>query len=277
LGKLHARASTLAARRYEGYYVVAIDTTPFWRPKLQGLLSKYYNSVAEKALPAVILGLVARIGEVAGKRIALPRLMLRVHPQDASETALKAALLKRVRRLLTPLEIMLVDAGFKLQAIQEAAIERYLVRLAKNVTARRNYLAFAPGKRGVKPSYGPRVRPLARTHKQKELAAATPSGSNNIGGPNGARGISAGAVAISGSVTGACLSDNTRRSGLEPTGKGISCTLSASGSISGKVISVNPITCPMAFNQPVNLGLPSLVNPITPLTNTICSARVMAT
>lgn len=161
-------------RRYEGYYAVAIDTTPFWRPKLQGLLSKYYDSVAEKALPAVILGLVACIGEVAGKRIALPRLMLRVHPQDPSEAGLKVALLKQVRRRLTCVEIMLADAGFNLQAVHQAAVERYLVRLPKNVTARRNYLAFAPGKRGKKPSYGSRVRPLARTHKQQELAATSP-------------------------------------------------------------------------------------------------------
>jgi hypothetical protein len=161
-------------RRYEGYYAVAIDTTPFWRPKLQGLLSKYYSSEADKALPAVILGLVARIGEVAGKRIALPRLILRVHPQDPSEAALKTALLKRAGLLLTPLEIMLADAGFKLQAIHEASVAHYLVRLAKNVTARRNYLAYAPGKRGQKPSYGSRVRPLARNYQGKELAATPP-------------------------------------------------------------------------------------------------------
>jgi len=159
-------------RRYEG--AVAIDTTPFWRPKLQGLLSTYYDSVAEKALPAIILGLVARIGEVAGKRIALPRLILRVHPKDPSEAALKVALLQRVTRLLAALEIMLADAGFKLQTIHDAAVAHYLVRLAKNVTARRNYLTFAPGKKGQKPSYGPRVRPLPRTHKQKELAATPP-------------------------------------------------------------------------------------------------------
>jgi len=161
-------------RRYEGYYAIAIDTTPFWRPNLQGLLSKYYDSVAEKALPAIILGLVARIGTVAGKRIALPRLILRVHPKDPSEAALKVALLQRVTRLLAALEIVLADAGFKLQTIQEAAVAHYLVRLAKNVTARRNYLAFASGKKGQKPSYGPRVRPLARIHKQKELAATSP-------------------------------------------------------------------------------------------------------
>ena len=31
-------------RCYEGYGAVAVDTTPFWRPKLQGLQSKYYHS-----------------------------------------------------------------------------------------------------------------------------------------------------------------------------------------------------------------------------------------
>ena len=58
-------------RSYAGYGAVAVDTTPFWRPKLQGLQSKYYHSGAEKALPAAILGLVTRIGAVANKRIAL--------------------------------------------------------------------------------------------------------------------------------------------------------------------------------------------------------------
>ncbi len=158
-------------RRYENYYAVAIDTTPFWRPKLQGLLTKYYHSVAEKALPAVVLGLVARIGQVKGKRIALPRSMVRVHPKDPSETALKKELLKEVRRVLQPLEIMLADAGFRIKACHEAQIERYMVRIAKNFTARRNYLAYVPDKRGRKPTKGPRVRPLARKHKAKEIPA----------------------------------------------------------------------------------------------------------
>lgn len=161
-------------RRYEGYYALAIDTTPFWRPKLQGLQSKYYHSVAEKALPAVILGLAARIGEVNGKRIALPQSILRVHPKDPSEKALKQALLKQVRYRLQSLEIMLADAGFGIKACHEARVERYLIRLAKNVTARRNYLAYAAGKRGKKPTKGPRIRPLARQYSGKEIPATAP-------------------------------------------------------------------------------------------------------
>ncbi len=161
-------------RRYEGYYAMAIDTTPFWRPKLKNLHSKYYNSVAEKALPAVILGLVARIGEVNDKQIALPAAILRVHPKDPSEKGLKADLLKRVSTILKPLEIMLADAGFKVKACHDAGIERYMLRLPKNFTARRNYLAYAASKKGVKPKKGPYVRPLARKYKGHEIASTSP-------------------------------------------------------------------------------------------------------
>jgi hypothetical protein len=159
-------------RQYEGYYALAVDTTPFWRPKLKGLSSKYYHSVAEKALPAVILGLVARVGEVAGRRIALPRSILRVHPKEPSEGALKKELLTQVSRTLAELEIMLVDAGFKIKACQEAKVARFLLRLAKNFTARRNHLPDTTGRKGKKPIKGSLIRPRPRTHKGKPIAAS---------------------------------------------------------------------------------------------------------
>lgn len=162
------------ARRYEDYFAAPIDTTPFWRPKLQGLKSKYYHSGAEKALPAIIIGWVARMGEVGGKRIALPQAMVRVHPQDPSEATLKKELLKEAKRVLRPLDIMLADAGFHLTLCHEAGVKCYMLRLAKNFTARRNYLAYAPHKRGKKPSKGAYVRPLSRTYKKKETPATLP-------------------------------------------------------------------------------------------------------
>ena len=161
-------------RRYEGYYAVPIDTTPFWRPKLQGLQSKYYHSVAEKALPAIILGLVARIGAVGKKRMALPQAVVRVHPKDPSEKRLKQELLKAVKGVLNSADIMLADAGFRIKLCHEAGISHYMLRLATNFTARRNWLAYAPGKRGKKPSKGPRVRPLPRRYKGKEIPATAP-------------------------------------------------------------------------------------------------------
>ncbi len=153
-------------RRYERYGAVAVDTTPFWWPKLEGLQSKYYHSIAEKALPAVILGLVAQIGEVAGKRVALPCSILRVDPKDPSEAALKKELLGQMSRTLNDVEIMLVDAGFKIKACHEADVPRFLLRLAKNFTARRNYLQDTTGKKGKPPTKGDPVRPLARKHKE---------------------------------------------------------------------------------------------------------------
>jgi hypothetical protein len=67
----------------------------------------------------------------------------------------------------------LFDAGFKLAALQAADIERGVVRMAVNVTARRNYPAPYKG-RGRRPVYGPIVRPLARTYKGRTIAATEP-------------------------------------------------------------------------------------------------------
>lgn len=48
-----------------------------------------------------------------------------------------------------------------------------MVRLPKNFTARRNVAAPCSGK-GRRPRYGERIRPLARTHKDKTLPAPPP-------------------------------------------------------------------------------------------------------
>lgn len=103
--------------------------------------------------------------------MALLRSILRVHPQDPSEAALKKELLNQVSRTLAELEIMLVDAGFKIKACQETQVRRYLLRLAKNFTARRNYLPDRTGQRGKRPRKGSLIRPWPRTHKGKTIAA----------------------------------------------------------------------------------------------------------
>jgi hypothetical protein len=123
--------------------------------------------------------LVARIGHVNGKRIALPKAMVRVHPQDPSEKTLKKELLKQVKRVVTPREIVLADAGFQVKLFHESKVGQYLIRLPKNFTARRNYLAYAPGKRGKKPTKGTYVRPLARRYRGKEIAATTPDATDS--------------------------------------------------------------------------------------------------
>ena len=66
-----------------------------------------------------------------------------------------------------------MDAGVKMAEVQAAGIERYVLRLATNFTARRNYPPPYCGK-GRKPVYGERIRPLERSYKGKTIAASMP-------------------------------------------------------------------------------------------------------
>jgi hypothetical protein len=158
--------------RYEGYVPVAVDVTAFWRPALKKCPSKHYHPAAQRALPAVIFGISGEVGEVNGQRIALPRMFERVHPKDPSEARLWVEMLKKVKKGLQEDEIAVIDAGMKISDLQEAGLERYVLRLAVNFTARRNFLPVH--ERGRKPKYGAIVRPLPRKHKDNTLAATLP-------------------------------------------------------------------------------------------------------
>jgi len=65
-----------------------------------------------------------------------------------------------------------IDAGVKIGAVQKAGITCYVLRQAKNVTARRNFLPEHV--LGRNPEYGRIVRPLGRTRKGKTLPASIP-------------------------------------------------------------------------------------------------------
>lgn len=157
---------------YEGYKPITVDVTAFWRPRLKQCPSQHYHPEAQRALPAVIFGLVGQVGEVNGQRLALPRMVERVHPKDPSEVRLWAEVLKRVQKDLADDEIAVLDAGVKIRDLQAANITRYVLRLATNFTARRNYLPAY--KRGRPAMYGALVRPLARQRKGKTIAATPP-------------------------------------------------------------------------------------------------------
>jgi hypothetical protein len=126
---------------HEGYRVVAVDVTGFWRPSLQNCPSKHYHPAARRALPAVIMGIVAQVGEIGGQRLASPRAIERVHPQDGSEKSLWQTLLRLVKRHWADNEIAVMDAGVKLRWLEEAEMSRYVVRLPINFTARRSFIA----------------------------------------------------------------------------------------------------------------------------------------
>jgi hypothetical protein len=71
--------------RQEGYVPVTIDGTAFWRPTLKTAPSKHYHPAAQRAWPAVIMGLAGEVGEINGQRLGVSRTVVRVHPHDGSE------------------------------------------------------------------------------------------------------------------------------------------------------------------------------------------------
>jgi hypothetical protein len=161
------------AQQYAGYYVKSVDITAYWRPTLKGIRSQHYDAQAEKALPAVVFGLVGRVGQIGEQRMALLTDLIRADLADPSEVALQTRLLQQVALGLAGNEMPVLDAGFKLKALYEAGLSRFVVRLAKNFTARRNRLP-EPADLGRPPEYGEVVRPLARTYDGKQIEATVP-------------------------------------------------------------------------------------------------------
>jgi hypothetical protein len=161
------------AYRYEGFRPVACDVVGFFRPRLRGCVSKHYQSGADKALPAVVLAVVAAVGCVGKVRFPLLRLLLRAEPGDRSDTALQRRAITQAGAALQADEALVVDAGFGVAALLTGSVPRFVARVARNFTARRNGLPAYKG-RGRCPTYGERVRPLPRTHKGKPIDATPP-------------------------------------------------------------------------------------------------------
>jgi hypothetical protein len=158
---------------HEGYRAITVDVTAFWRPALKNCPSKHYHPAANRALPAVIIGVVGVVGQIGEQRLACPLAFERVSPKDPRESRLWQDLLRWVRRRLQPDEVAVMDAGVKLAEVHAAGIERYLLRLATNFTAQRNQPQSYTGT-GRPPIYGEKIRPLERQYKGKTLPASAP-------------------------------------------------------------------------------------------------------
>ena len=161
------------AHQYGGYRPVACDLVGFFRPRLQDCPTKHYSSAAGKALPAIPLGIAARIGTVGTQRLAVPCLLVRSEATDTSEVDLQFRLLQHANAQLAVDEALVCDRGFPLRQLQEAGVQRYVVRAPVNFTARRATLPAYQGK-GRKPVRGALVRPLPRTYKGRTIAATPP-------------------------------------------------------------------------------------------------------
>lgn len=165
--------------QYDGYRGLSVDVTAFWRPRLKGWLGKHFHNLAGRALPAVSFGLVVRVGQMGWQRVPLLKRLVRTDQADPSDAKLVEQLLHQVGQQLAADEVALFDAGFKLAALQAAQIKQGVVRLAANVTARRNYPAAYKG-RGRRPVYGELIRPLSRTYKGRCIVASQPDFSDEF-------------------------------------------------------------------------------------------------
>ena len=158
---------------YEGYCPVAVDWTAIWRFKLKGWSGKLFNGLLGRSVRGVGFGLICDVGNVGGQRMPLLRRIIRTSAKDRSETKLKADTLGWVSHHLEENEVAIIDAGVELSDIHQMNMPRFVIRLALNCTARRNYLPAYKG-RGCRPKWGEKVRPLPRTHLEKEIEATPP-------------------------------------------------------------------------------------------------------
>lgn len=169
--RLMAGEGRWQARTHGGYHPVPVDVTAFWRPRLRGCPTTHYSAEAGKALPALPVGLVARMGEVGGQRLGLPLAL--VPAEDARPTAHARVLVRVAVAQCAADDVLVCDAGFPLAVLQEEGAERFVGRLATNATFRRATPPAYRG-RGRPPTRGVLVRPLSRAYRGRTLAATLP-------------------------------------------------------------------------------------------------------
>jgi hypothetical protein len=159
--------------RHGGYHPVAVDITGFSRPRLQGCPTSHYSTTAGKAVPAIPLGIIARIGSVGVQRFGLVRGLVRADPKDPSPSAHRRVLLERAVELQEATDVLVTDREFTVGQLLAARATVWVARLLKNVTARRAEPPPYRG-RGRPAKYGDLVRPLARRRAGREIAATAP-------------------------------------------------------------------------------------------------------
>jgi hypothetical protein len=161
---------------YGGIRPVPVDMSGFGRPKLADCRTKHYTSQAGKAVPAIPLGLVGATGSVGTSRLCLPRFLVEADPTDKSEADHQKRTVRKAAASLAEDEALVLDAGFSLVDLLAVDKVRFVVRGAKNFTARKNHLPRYQGK-GRHGEYGDLVRPLQRTYRKKVLPATRPDAS----------------------------------------------------------------------------------------------------
>ena len=174
-GRFHPhRQGGFHPHRQGGFRPVAVDLVGFFRPRLQGPVGKHYTRQANKALPALVFGMVADVASVGNTRLPLLRALVR-QKAHKSESALQNRVLQASARTLAGDEILVVDAGFGMAELLTHPKAAFLARPDQNVTARRNGLPPYKGS-GRHALYGESVRPRAHVCAQRPRRDATRQG-----------------------------------------------------------------------------------------------------
>jgi len=168
-----AREGRWRPHRRDGDRPAAVDVTGFWRPRLRACPTKPYDGRAGKALPAIPLGIVARIGSAGTQRLGRPLGLVRADPAAPGLAAHTRALLTAAAGRAAADDVPAVDRGVGVAALQAAKAERYVARPPQNGTARRRTPPPYPG-RGRPATRGAVVRPVARTDRGQPIAATPP-------------------------------------------------------------------------------------------------------
>ena len=104
---------------YAEYRPVAVDVTGFWRPRLQGCATSHYDGRAGKALPAIPVGMVVRVGSVGTQRLGLPLVLVRAATTDPSTAAHERVLVRAAVQAAADDDAPVCDAGFEIRQLQE--------------------------------------------------------------------------------------------------------------------------------------------------------------
>src|SRR5262249_18332962 len=96
----------------------------FWRPRLHGCPTKHYCAQAGKALPAIVLGLMARVGSRGAQRLALPGLFVRTDEDEGGEAGMAGRRLTKPQAVLAPDEALGTARGCPLAQPQAAGLPR---------------------------------------------------------------------------------------------------------------------------------------------------------
>ena len=89
------------------------------------------------ALPAILIGIVARVGSATGQRLGLALGLVRADPAAPRPRAHWRRLLRAAVAGLAPADAVIVDRAVGGALRQEAAVPAWVARLAKHCTARR--------------------------------------------------------------------------------------------------------------------------------------------